>query len=100
MRSVSRESLKVAFLVVVWMVVADWAVGTAFRPGATRLPELQRFAVQVAFLRLLNEFVSFARKSTPPGVSRTLDEVAALQPMVLGVVASAANGGGLLHVDS
>lgn len=43
MRSVSRESLKVAFLVVVWMVVADWAVGTAFRPGATRLPELQRY---------------------------------------------------------
>lgn len=77
-------------------------LATFLLPSAAirRLPELQRFAVQVAFLRLLNEFVSFARKSTPPGVSRTLDEVAALQPMVLGVVASAANGGGLLHVDS
>jgi hypothetical protein len=77
-------------------------LATFFLPTAAveRMPPTQRFALLVAFSRLVTEFVAFARASAPPGVSRTLDEVAALQPMVLGVVASATNGGGTLYVDS
>jgi hypothetical protein len=73
-----------------------------FLPSAAtaRMPDASKFALLVGFSRLFTDFVAFARRTTPPGASRTLDEVAALQPMVLGVVASAANGGGTLFVDS
>ncbi|MFT3712428.1 MAG: hypothetical protein QM817_32675 [Archangium sp.] len=77
-------------------------LATFFLPSAAtqRLPPVQRFALLVAYSRLVREFVEFARKTTPPGISRTLDEVDALQAMVLGVVASSTNGGGTLYVDS
>jgi hypothetical protein len=77
-------------------------LATFFLPSAAtqRMPAMQRFALLVAYSRLVREFVAFARQTTPPGASRTLDEVDALQAMVLGVVASSANGGGTLFVDS
>lgn len=68
--------------------------------GTRRLDETSQFALLVAFSRLVTELVDFARRTTPPGASRTLDEVAALVPFVLGVVASTANGGGTLFVDA
>lgn len=77
-------------------------LSTFFLPSAAtqNMPATSKFALMVGYSRLFADFVAFARKSTPAGVSRTLDEVAALQPMVLGVVASTANGGGTLYVDS
>lgn len=64
------------------------------------LESTSKFALLIGYSRFFSSFVTFARKSTPAGVSRTLDEVVALQPMVLRVVASTANGGGTLYVDS
>lgn len=39
----SRDSLRVACFVLAWMVLADWAIGIALKPGARRLAELQRY---------------------------------------------------------
>lgn len=39
----SRESLRIALYIVVWVALADWAIGMAFAPGRNRAPELQRY---------------------------------------------------------
>ena len=43
MRLMSRDSLRVACLVLAWMALADWAIGVALKPDARRFPELQRY---------------------------------------------------------
>ncbi len=40
---ISRDSLRTAVFVLAWLALADIAVGWAFAPGRSRLPELQRY---------------------------------------------------------
>ncbi len=64
------------------------------------LDDVGRFALMVAYSRLVSEVVTFARASIPPGASQTLDEVERLRPLYLGAVAMSAQGGGEVLVDS
>jgi hypothetical protein len=43
MKLISRESLRVGCFVLLWMALADWAIGVALKPGSRRFPELQRY---------------------------------------------------------
>ena len=40
---ISRRSLRITLYVVIWMALADLAIGLAFAPGRSRIPELQRY---------------------------------------------------------
>jgi len=40
---ISRDSLKIALYLVVWLALADLVIGWAFAPGRSRVPELQRY---------------------------------------------------------